>query len=500
MEEISLNLISDIDENYIKYSLLYEKYDKKEVERLLKICKPSIESLDDAKTLLSKSEVKNKFRNIKKEKINHPYISLSKYHSPGELCYICNEPFKEHFFNKDGKKSHSLTKDYKSVLVNDDEKKKEKKKKRRNSETKTNMTKAIISKYIRLCDICLEEDKNDFITFLCGHQFCKDCITSLFTEEIKIGKVPIKCPQKECEIYIDEVIVRQNVNFDIFQKYLKFLRRKEIEKIPGAIPCPIPDCESYALRPEKSDNQVADISLEKNIIINIKDDNDEGNKHNKYLGEKNINGVNDEINLKEDDKPIILKCLDNNHEFCSKCLLPPHPGLQCNLNVEKNYDRWKNNNDVQKCPKCGIEILKTSGCNHMTCSKCKYQFCWICRGQYSSNHFDNPFSPCFHMQYSSAKSVWATNCFLRIIKYIGVVILFFTLLGLALCLPGLIMVCGVAFFMYDERIIDGILGGMTLFCLGIALNFMGYIIIAGAIMVSPAGIIYYCLTEYGDDD
>ena len=31
MEELSLNLISDIDENYIKYSLLYEKYDKKEV-------------------------------------------------------------------------------------------------------------------------------------------------------------------------------------------------------------------------------------------------------------------------------------------------------------------------------------------------------------------------------------------------------------------------------------------------------------------------------------
>ena len=129
MEEISLNLISDIDENYIKYSLLYEKYDKKEVERLLKICKLSIESLDDAKTLLSKSEVKNKFRNIKKEKINHPYISLSKYHSPGELCYICNKPFKEHFFNKDGKKSHSLTKDYKSVLLNDDQKKRKKRKK-----------------------------------------------------------------------------------------------------------------------------------------------------------------------------------------------------------------------------------------------------------------------------------------------------------------------------------------------------------------------------------
>lgn len=500
MEEISLDLISDIDENYIKYSLLYEKYDKKEVERLLKVYKPNIESLDDAKSLLSKSEVNpNKNQNsgsINKLKMNHQYISLSKYHSPGELCYICNKPFKEHFFNKDGKKSHSLNKEYKSVLVNDAENKKYKKKERRNSEIKGNITKVLIPDYTKLCEICLEKKNKNFITFLCGHQFCGDCITSFFKEEIKIGKVPIKCPQKECEFFVDEETVKQNVSDDDFKKYLKFLRRKEIKKIPGAIPCPIPDCESYALLPEK----VEEISLDKNIIINIKDDNDEIDNHKKEFVEKNSINFNDEINLKEDDKAIVLKCLDNNHEFCSKCLLPSHPGVQCNLNLENNYVSWKKKNDVHKCPKCGIEIEKTSGCNHMTCSKCNYEFCWICGGKYSSNHFDNPFSPCFQMQYTHSNSIWATNCALKVVKYIGVVILFFLLLGLALCLPGFAMVALFTVFLYEEGVMDGILGGATFFFLGIALNFAGYFIIAGLILLSPAGIIYFFINEYSDED
>lgn len=29
-------------------------------------------------------------------------------------------------------------------------------------------------------------------------------------------------------------------------------------------------------------------------------------------------------------------------------------------------------------PKCNFQILKADGCNHMTCSKCNLEFCWIC--------------------------------------------------------------------------------------------------------------------------
>jgi hypothetical protein len=38
-------------------------------------------------------------------------------------------------------------------------------------------------------------------------------------------------------------------------------------------------------------------------------------------------------------------------------------------------------------------IEKTSGCNHMTCNQCKYEFCWVCGGEAGpgSDHF-NPYS------------------------------------------------------------------------------------------------------------
>jgi len=39
--------------------------------------------------------------------------------------------------------------------------------------------------------------------------------------------------------------------------------------------------------------------------------------------------------------------------------------------------KWKRRN-AKKCPKCQIWIERDQGCLHMTCSQCKYQFCWTC--------------------------------------------------------------------------------------------------------------------------
>ena len=38
----------------------------------------------------------------------------------------------------------------------------------------------------------------------------------------------------------------------------------------------------------------------------------------------------------------------------------------------------------EPCPKCGVMIYKSGGCQHMICGRCRYEFCWHCLGPYFS--------------------------------------------------------------------------------------------------------------------
>lgn len=43
----------------------------------------------------------------------------------------------------------------------------------------------------------------------------------------------------------------------------------------------------------------------------------------------------------------------------------------------------------EPCPRCGIYIQKSGGCNHMHCQRCKHEFCWFCLGAfYRYQHYD----------------------------------------------------------------------------------------------------------------
>lgn len=40
--------------------------------------------------------------------------------------------------------------------------------------------------------------------------------------------------------------------------------------------------------------------------------------------------------------------------------------------------------NTRMCPKCRSPIEKNGGCMHMTCRKCRHEFCWICFGDVGS--------------------------------------------------------------------------------------------------------------------
>ena len=197
-----------------------------------------------------------------------------------------------------------------------------------------------------------EEKENNFVE--CFHGFCNDCYYNYFKEKINNNQIyRIKCPEKDCNCLIfNEFIVTKLINdISLIEKFHKLRERRQLALDPNIQLCPFPDCESYAKK----------------------------NENNKYVS-----------------------CVQNNHKFCFKCLKDWHGDKECSNEIDKSFIEWKDSSKVKRCPKCKYFIEKNEGCNHMTCTYCKYEFCWLCMNEYKSGHYDLT-GNCFGLQYSKAE-------------------------------------------------------------------------------------------------
>ena len=173
----------------------------------------------------------------------------------------------------------------------------------------------------------------------CGHAFCPECWHDSLSVKIKENKLPsIKCLDYNCKEKLTDEFIINLLNSDIYliKIYRRYKLELEIINDPNKKICPYPNCDSY-------------LELKQN--------------HNKEV-----------------------KC-KNNHNFCFRCLQKPHGDLPCNENLDESMVEYSKNNFVKKCPNCSIVIEKNKGCNHITCTKCGYQWCWLCNKEYSINHF-----------------------------------------------------------------------------------------------------------------
>ena len=180
------------------------------------------------------------------------------------------------------------------------------------------------------CPICNEEfmvnRKNRVQN--CGHTFCNGCWYDFLSIKIKENKLPsIKCLDYKCKSKLsdDFIINLLNTDKDLIKKYKKYKMELEVINNPNKKLCPFPNCDSY---------------LE-------------------------LKGVKEQY----------VTC-KNNHSFCFVCLKKPHGNLPCETNIDKSMLEYATNNFVKKCPNCSIITEKKDGCNHITCSKCQYQWCW----------------------------------------------------------------------------------------------------------------------------
>ena len=219
------------------------------------------------------------------------------------------------------------------------------------------------------CDICYEEinDEDKILnTIPCGHLFCTQCWFNYLKTSIIEAKVDnIKCMDHECgDIICDEFILKHiSENKDLVEKYKKFTKRAEILKDPNKKICPNPDCDSFLQRSELT----------------------------KYV-----------------------EC-ENGHKYCFECLKPPHGDEKCDYIEEKQFMSWTKGKRVKRCPRCKMYTEKNEGCNHMTCANCKYQWCWLCEGQYLYGHYDS--GKCAGHQFTKADNLEEANKKKEIKKY-----------------------------------------------------------------------------------
>ncbi|KAL4506736.1 hypothetical protein ABPG72_001157 [Tetrahymena utriculariae] len=209
----------------------------------------------------------------------------------------------------------------------------------------------------KTCDICCNEklENQFYIRQSCSHEICKTCIVDYLNFKIDNSQVEqIKCFNSNCkeDISSSEVeSIMQGLEAKI-QKYHRILNRNKILKNPNNKFCTKPDCEGY-------------------------------------------------ITLDSSSSQPFQLCNVCQTEICVKCFSQWHPRVSCSQNMEKNIQKYIEKNVVQLCPNCKIKIEKMTGCNHITCSFCKHEWCWLCKSKYSRSHFEkfNPIGcPGFYKQ------------------------------------------------------------------------------------------------------
>ncbi|CAD8208123.1 unnamed protein product [Paramecium pentaurelia] len=193
---------------------------------------------------------------------------------------------------------------------------------------------SLTSKGYKECQICFSfRQVHQFLS--CQHEFCRDCISEYLKENILAGNaLVILCPNLFCKEEFGDLQIKEIVSQNLYEKYQRFYFRQLISINKNVRWCPRIDCENYVI----------------------------------------WQGVD------------LLTCVCG-QQICFKCGNQYHQDISCEQAMDTQYLQARKELQINNCPNCSAPIEKEGGCNHMICYKCKYEFCWICRGKYSSAHY-----------------------------------------------------------------------------------------------------------------
>ncbi len=202
-----------------------------------------------------------------------------------------------------------------------------------------------------VCPICFDDTQTETMALICEHKFCSSCWKEYITSKVRTeAECTITCMAEDCNIVAVDDFVKNALADDkaTWSRYQGLLVRQFVSCISHLKFCPYPSCTYTVSCPSAA--------TKSSLVMQV---------------------------------PIVTCGASNTHVFCFGCPIDTdHRPVICpvaKMWLQKCRDdsetaNWIKSN-TKECSKCQSTIEKNGGCNHMTCKKCKYEFCWVCMGE-----------------------------------------------------------------------------------------------------------------------
>ncbi|KAL0070511.1 hypothetical protein AAF712_002343 [Marasmius tenuissimus] len=234
-----------------------------------------------------------------------------------------------------------------------------------------------------VCPICFDDSPElQPLGLDCGHMFCSGCWNAYTISKVREeGEHCVRCMAEGCAVVASDSFIRsvlvpdgmsdpKSENGLTWSRFQELLVRNFVGSMSNLKFCPYPGCTNTV----KCSAAASKSSLT-TIVPTVS------------CGARGIPGS------EEDKKASNMSVQAKEHKFCFGCPIETdHRPVICavaKMWLKKCEDdsetaNWIKSN-TKECTQCHSTIEKNGGCNHMTCKKCKHEFCWVCMGPWSEH-------------------------------------------------------------------------------------------------------------------
>lgn len=205
------------------------------------------------------------------------------------------------------------------------------------------------------CLVCWDTvEAGKAASLACSHPVCIDDWASHLTYHLKnsgTDAIAVRCPSQGCSQFcgraaFETIFGRPSKELS---KYLEYIVKSFVAANERFGECPAPNCNRFV----------------------------------RYTSPRSA--------IMEPSAPVACDC---GFAFCFVCGHEDHSPASCKelaAWLKKEQDESETANwvaaNTKTCPgkNCGKRVEKNGGCNHMSCPQCRYEWCWICEGPWSTH-------------------------------------------------------------------------------------------------------------------